>query len=272
MGTTKPAPAQDTNDLLCQSSRRLVLHQVLRFAKQLRATLLDMGVDTTLLNEAMRKSVREFKNDERLQHDCALIVHDLLHLENNEYKVIDYLGRLLVEYCFIQTASGCLVYPRNSKEDIQARKEFTHGVIPRPLMRYFLVSVRGTIKGLDNFTAESLFFGCDNKMHQESLGVIMEVLKDYEVAKPTGGSRFDWHSAYEDQRLKSIALKLILHIRKRIQELQTARYLRIITNIQQTDPDAKGGDNMMDRAFRSEDIREVRFALDAAVHWLSGEA
>lgn len=243
---------------ICKLTKRVGNKQLLLFTKIVRSHLLNAGVDKQLLEKTLKEAVVDFRKTQTYDTDCTEAL-STIHTNAKENRGCDSIGRILVELCFIQNPQHRMVWPENSERDTQARISFTENVIPRPLMRYFLVSVRGSIPELDNFEAESVLFGQENAVHEERKAYVDKLLKEYATSS-NGTCTLEWKAIYEDVRFKKIALELIGEIRRKIDQFGTKRYLRIIENIQQKDPD-KTRKNSMERAFTIDDILLIDDAL-----------
>lgn len=243
---------------ICKLTKGVGNKQLLLFTKIVRSHLINAGIDKLLLEKALKEAVVDFRKAQTYDTDCAEAL-STMDANDKENRGCDSIGRILVELCFVQNPQHRLIWPERSEQDTQARISFTENVIPRPLMRYFLVSVRGSIPELDNFEAESVLFGQENAVHKERKAYVDELLKEYATSS-NGNCTLDWKAIYTDVRFKKIALELIGEIRRRIDQFGTKRYLRIIENIQQKDPE-RAKKNSMDRAFTIDDILVIDDAL-----------
>jgi len=233
------------------------------FTQIMRHQLLNAGIDRQLLEDILKKSVHEFRKKQSYDTDCATSLQEMINQSSGkEHRGIDCIGRILVEYCFFRVPETKLIWPENSERDTQSRIGFTEGVIPRPLMRYFLVSVRGTIPELNNFEASSVLFGEENIAHEERKAYVNELTKKFVSPKATE-SAIDWQAVYSDNRFQQVALELIGDIRRKIEQFGLERYLRILENFRQRDPDSTGI-NAMQRPFIIDDAKQIDEALWAA--------
>lgn len=248
-------------DNICQTTKRVDKSQLLLFTQVIRRHLLKAGIDRDLLSKALKEAVKEFRAKQTYDRDCKLALKAKHADKAKENRGIDCIGRILVEYCFFLAPEKKLIWPDNSEKDIQARISFTEGVIPRPLMRYFLISVRGSIPQLDKFEASSVLFGEENTAHEERKKYVHELIMQFRQADPK--NNIDWKAVYADTRFQKIALELIGDIRRKIEQFSLERYLRILENIRQRDP-AKNTINAMERAFSMEDVKLIDESLWAA--------
>jgi len=249
---------------ICKLTKKACNDQLRVFTQIVRQKLLDAGIESSLLEKSLKDAIMELKNDDSYLSECSHIIHDISkHTNGEENRGIDSIGRVLVEYCFFRTPSEKMIWPDNSKKDMKARAEYTQNVIPRPLMRYFLVSVRGTIAELNNFEASSVLFGEENTAHEERKSYVDELIQEFKVIDKTGQEITNWQSVYADTRFQQVALELIGDIRRKIEQFGLERYLRILENFRQRDPDS-AGINAMQRPFIIEDAKQIDEALWAA--------
>lgn len=233
--------------------------QVAAFMQLLRDKLVDSGMDGNEFDMAVAAAVQAVLTPPS-EDDIFTRKKDQL-IEN---RGIDSLGRILVEYCFMRSHDDPMIWPDNSEQDQKARKIFTREYMPRPLMRYFLASVRGSNPQLDGFTAESILSdgGTNSKEAVEAL------LEEFKGPFGDGESAIQWEDAYEDLRFKQFALELIHAIRLEFDNLGTERYLGMLEDFRQRDMD-RDGINAMDRNLVSDDVRQIKESLDAAENMLS---
>lgn len=240
--------------------------QLKLYTKALRSSLLKAGVDQGLVDSALKSSIQHLKETSSFQSDCQ----KTLCGENGkecpkDKRGIDSIGRILVEYCFIRTPEKRMIWPESSEQDKKARKVFTQEIIPRPLMIYFLISVRGTIPKLNKFEASSVLFGEENKTHEERKEYVDSLVEEFNTSTTSNVST-KWNQIYSDSRFQAAARDLIGDIRRKIGEFGLERYLLIIENLRQRDPESKRS-NRMQRAFTIEDVKQLEDAL-----WMAEEA
>lgn len=248
--------------LACKNLQKINKEQLKRFAKKLRSCLIDKGAEKTLVDSCLKTAIQEMNQDRFFEKQCQLAMSsacDKSTLKGN--RGIDSIGRILVEYCFIRVPEKKMVWPESSKVDQRARETFVQGVIPRPLLTYFLVSIRGAIPELNNFKADSVLFGKENKQHEERKEYVDALVRKFDG--PEADNRTKWESIYRNERFQTIARSLIGETRRKIEEFGLERYLRILENFRQRDPDSKTK-NKMQRPFTLDDIKQIETALWAA--------
>jgi len=233
--------------------------QINAFMRLLRKNLIETGLDGSLFDKAVEISERELLIDPSENPVFSRAMDDSGSTQQS--RGIDSLGRILVEFCFFRTPETPMIWPDSTEEDKTARKLFKPEILPRPLMRYFLASVRGSISKLDNFEATPII--SDENDNSFDKVKINELLQEFIGPFGEGESAIDWQEVYEDIRFQKIAYNLINHIHRRIEELSSQHYLHIIEDCRQRDPD-KDGINMMYRSFTLEDIHQIEAALSAA--------
>lgn len=230
------------------------------FIQTVRQCLFQAGRDKTELDEILKKSFNIVRMKGVFEVNCTQLLELFCKdTPSKEQRELDCIGRILVEYCFIRTPERTILYPEDSPQDDKARKEFVENVIPRPLMHYFLVSVRGSIPQLDGFKAESILFGAENAIHEAQLRQAKEISEEYRD-KAASGMNINWDAVYADIRFQRIILKLVGEIRRKIEELGNDRYLRVLENYKQRDQNSKGL-NTMHRPFVAADVQLLEEAL-----------
>jgi len=232
--------------------------QLNTFIKLLRKNLIASGIDGSEFDSAVKDAVRELNAP--LPAEGLFNQHEQDEVES---RGVDSLGRILVEYSFIRTPETQMIWPDNSEQDITARRVHTNDCIPRPLMRYFLASIRGSIATLDHFEADSILSEDGNGTLEKHLGHTGELLEDFKGPFGSGESAIDWQTVYSDNRFQQVALELIGDIRRKMAQLGLEQYLRILENYRQRDPDSTGI-NAMQRPFTIDDAKQIDEALWAA--------
>lgn len=250
---------------ICQQARKLSIIQLKEFSQELRQILLSSGIDRRIVDNALKTAIKSSNNSEKFYDDCINAFNKITCGSRRCKRGTDAIGRLLVEYCFFRAPEIQMIWPEHSPKDQQARKEYVEGIIPRPLMRYFLVSVRGSIAELNKFTASSVLFGKENRVHEERKALVDKMIQD--LTGEHGSVSIAWDAIYEDNNFKRIALDLISDIRRKIEQFGHERYLRILENFRQRDPDRKGI-NVMHRSFSIEDTRQIGECLWTAEGYL----
>ena len=225
------------------------------FTTNLERHLISGGVDSAVLKQALNKAMAE-----TLKQSQALAAQAVKHEENRR---IDSIGRLLVEYCFLRAPSSQMLWPEQSEKDIQARREFLTDVVPRPLMRYFLISVRGAIDELDRFESPSLLLNDEGQECERLRSQMNERLENFKGPFGSGESQVDWDGVYEDRDFQALALKLIETMRHKLSDYGLETYLSHLQHYRTLDPESRGT-NAMHRAFSLDDARQLEHALEFA--------
>lgn len=250
-------------ETVCRLTKRIGNKQLMTYSQILRNNLLEAGIDRSLAEDILKRSIKEFRRLETYIPSCHTALEGLSQtcsIDDTRNRGIDPIGRIVVKYCFNRTSETRILWSDDSEQDNKSREVFTEGVIARPLMRYFLVSVRGTMYDLNKFEAGSVLFGTENTIQEERKSYIDEILKEFSEPET---ETIDWKRAYQDSRLQKLALELIGEIRRKIAKFGHDRYLRILDNFHQRDPDNKGI-NAMHRSFTPEDIQQIDDALWSA--------
>lgn len=234
-----------------------------KYTDLLRKKLVEEGVEPALIDNAAQVTTLELQ----VQGVDQSILEQTLRYEEN--RGIDTVGRILVEYCFIKPPTGRMIWPEYSDQDTLARWEFSEEVLPRPLMRYFLVSVRGTIEAIDGYSSESMLFE-DTPNRLESIHqTIGELIEDFKGPFGSGDSAIDWQEVYEDAHFQKLALDLITNLRTMLSERGKEAYLSRLESYRQQDPNNTGS-NLMQRPFSTEDVQQIAVALEKAETTLKG--
>lgn len=248
---------------LCKKIRKVNNQQLKDYTKLLRKFLLHEGIEQHLVDKALKSAIQAFQKSPPFEDLCLKAMcsaQDKTCLKGK--RGIDAIGRILVQFCFFKVPKTKMVWPQSSLKDKEARKKYVPGIIPRPLMSYFLVSVRGSIPELNNFEASSVLFGEENQAHEERKRLVNALVKEFDSSDPLQ-TKNKWETIYSDQRFQDIARDLIGDIRRKIEEFGLERYLRILENLRQRDPD-KNNQYSMRRPFNLEDIKQLEEALWAA--------
>ncbi len=126
-------------------------------------------------------------------------------------------------------------------------------------MRYFLISVRGSIPEIDQFESSSVLFGEDNEPHKIRKTLVNDLLEEFRSKNPNT-EKLNWEEIYLDSRFQKIALEIIGDIRRKMNQFGVERYLKILENFRQRDP-AQKGINKMQRHFIVADAEQIDEAL-----------
>ncbi|MGE4299480.1 MAG: hypothetical protein AB7E47_15800 [Desulfovibrionaceae bacterium] len=261
----------DVHELVLQAALRASRGQMQLFARLMKRALHEQGVDKDTIGRAWQATLAQYKEMSRIKRECAFAVDEALHLyELPGTTVRDIMGRVVVEFCLIRSGDSRLIFPEKTREDDEARAAFTPGVIPRPFMRHFLVSVRGTIEGLDGFQAKSMLFGEGNELYEECRAALSGYIARHTKGGDDGGSTVLWLDVYEDPDVKRVALRFVGEVHRRIAALGAERYLRIIENIRQQDPE-RNTVSAMGREFVDDDMEQLLGALERGERMLRKE-
>ncbi len=240
-----------------------VSQQKLReFTRLLRKNLKEVGVDGDIFDNAAQATSLELQIEEAQQSITQSA------LQSYENRGMDTVGRIVVEFCFVRSAQGKMIWPEYSDEDTMARWQFSDAVVPRPLMRYFLVSVRGSIDEIDGFTSDSFLFEDNPDKIASIRQQIGDLIEDFKGPFGSGESSVDWQAVYEDQRFQELALSLVTQMRERVNEQGLETYLNRLEEYRQIDPQNEET-NLMQRPLTIEDASQIDRALEAAQIFLS---
>lgn len=252
---------------LYKKSTDLCTNELKQFTRHLRQSLLDAGVDQRVVDGAIRKTLQARNAPDHFAKGCLRIINKHSPTTNRMNRGIDTIGRLIIQYCFFRAPEHKMIWPEYSQKDQRAREVFVKDIMPRPLMRYFLVTVRGTIPELNSFETSSMLFGEENQTQEERKEFVNELINEFHEGEDSN-AKDKWEMIYEDDRFKRIALDLISDIRRKIEQFGHDRYLRIIENLRKRDPD-KIDINAMHRVFTIDDVRQIDESLWAAEDYLA---
>lgn len=231
------------------SSKRLEL-----FTALLRRHAIESGCPEQVFDDAV-ESARYELNIEEAKHDYLTQA-----VKTYENRGMDTLGRIVIEFCFIRTPNGPMLWPEYSEEDSLARWNFSEMVLPRPLMRYFLVSLRGSIENLDSFASESYLFEENPDQLEETKQAISDLIEAFKGPFGSGESSVNWQDVYEDARFQELALDIITKFIQKIESEGPETYLDHLNRYRQNDAAREEG-NLMQRPFSTEDVKQISKAL-----------
>lgn len=244
---------------LSKNLKRLSNAELKLYTGIIRKQLIEDGFDHSTIDKSIKKAVQTFKAKSTLDLELASLLGKTSEDQNpRDKRGLDSIGRILVEYCFIRIPTKKMIWPIDSDEDQLSRSKFVRGVIPRPLMHSFLISVRGAIPELDGFETGSVLFGEENQKHEERKAYVSSLVKKFQNKK--ADHKEVWNTIYSDKRFQKAALDLIGDIRRKIVEFGLERYVRILENLRQRDPYNKTT-NIMPRPFLLEDVKQIDDAL-----------
>lgn len=227
------------------------------FTRLLRNHLVESGVSGEIFDNAAQATTLELEVQES---NTSIIDQALRSYEN---RGMDTVGRIVVEYCFIRSTQGKMVWPEYSDEDTMARWQFSASVLPRPLMRYFLVSVRGTVEDIDGFTSDSFLFADNPDEIATIRQTIGDLIESFKGPFGSGESSVDWQAVYEDERFQKLAHDLVKGMRERMNENGLEEYLKCLEDYRKRDPKNEEI-NLMQRPFTLEDAQQIDEALQNA--------
>lgn len=232
------------------------------FANVLRKQLVAQGMDSARVLESIQLAMKEFGPESfAINQECMHLVQETLeNFLNAQDKGGDILGRILVHFIFEAPGGKRLVHAEGSEEDALARREFTPGVIPRPLMRYFLICIRGTVNGVDPFQSLPVLFGSDFKFIEECTATALELANDYRMVEDSEDSPIYFPGFFLDRRVQVFAVELLGKVWQRLEDLPEDWLLRILHNLHSKRRKTVSSIDM-ERHFTLEDVRQLREAV-----------
>lgn len=238
--------------------------QILVFSRQLKKKMLDSGISRETTDEIIREAFRGYKSLEIFHRTCAAPMQQALEAYlTPSRRALDSLGRILTEYAMVRAPKRPLVREERSEEDDNAREMIVRGVLPRPFLGYFLVALRGSVEGVDDFESRPVLFGSENPVMAERQQALEAIIEEHTRHFRFGKRSVDWKEVYKDRRTMRIGLELIGDVLPALDNLGDARFLKIVQNIQGMDkpPDAR---NAMQREFALSDVRLLKAGLQRA--------
>lgn len=248
---------ETTESKIGRIADRISQTKLAEFTRLLRKNLVEAGVDGDLFDNAAQATSLEFQ----IEDSRHSIIDNALR--NYENRGMDTVGRIIVEFCFVRSAQGKMIWPEYSDEDTMARWQFSESVLPRPLMRYFLVSIRGTINEIDGFSSNSFLFEDNPEEITAIRQTITDLIEEFKGPFGTGESSVDWQAVYEDDRFQELALALLTSMRERLNNGGLENYLERLEKYRDLDPKNEE-DNLMQRPFTIEDANQINLAISSA--------
>ncbi|MGE4468749.1 MAG: hypothetical protein AB7D47_01295 [Desulfovibrio sp.] len=263
---------EDVRNLVYELALSACRKQVLVFSKELKQKMVAMGMDKAVIKDIIGTAFQGYSTMETFKQESSgqmLSILDAYLRPSNRGR--DPLGRLLIEFGLVRAYKRPVIYPDGSRQDEAARKNFIKGVIPRPLLRYFLVAVRGSVAGLDGFTAKSVLFSEHNEAMQERRDDLKALVEEFTVEFNYGKTTVDWRRFHEDARVQSIGRELLGDVLENMHSLGPERLLKIVNNVQSSDKDPDERTTMQ-RVFTPGDLKQLTVVLERGHKLLDGEA
>lgn len=254
----------DINEMILEVALNACRKQILTFSKQLKEKMLETGITRRVTDDIIKEAFRGYRTMDTFNEHCVETLYRILEAylrPSNRCK--DVLGRLVVEYSLFRAVKTPLLNPAGSERDDEARRTFLRNALPRPLVSYFLVSMRGSVEGVDDFDAKPVLFGLENETMAERRERATAIAADHTTHYKHGHRVVDWDNIYEDERSKRLAFELIGEVVEGMDGLGDKRMLKIIQNIQNNDKPVSAT-NVMEREFALDDIRLLKAAMSRA--------
>ncbi|NJB67310.1 hypothetical protein GGQ74_000950 [Desulfobaculum xiamenense] len=262
---TSPSDAGPNLAELCGIAGNAHRRHMKLFVRHVAQRLAHAGLSAPDIEQALHAALEDYLKDSDFERECRITAtrhtNERLAQENRGR---DGMGRLIVEYAFIRAEGGPLVHPEDSEQDSLAREALVTGVLPRPVMRYFLISVRGTVRGIDGFESDSLLFGKDCASYRLGCATLETILVEFRSTGRDGRSSVDWSTIYDDRRVRRLGHEFIREIADTLTTLGEEHYQRILENIRQRDPE-RTATNHMTRTIARADVELIMSALRSAL-------
>lgn len=262
---------EDVRNLIYELALKACRKQVLVFSKELKQKMTSLGMERPVIEDIIRAAFQGYSTMETFKLESSsqmLSILDAYLRPSNRGR--DSIGRIFTEYGICRSYKKQILFSDGTRQDDAARQNFIKGVIPRPLLRYFLVAVRGSIAGLDNFSAKPVFFSAHNESMQERKEDLRGLVAEFTTEYNYGKTSTDWHALCDDTRSKNIGFDLLSDVLEQTNSLGAERILKIVNNIQNSD---KSGDERtaMKRSFSLSDIKQLLFSLNRGRQLLAEE-
>ncbi len=174
------------NDV-CDIIENLGTKQLKLFTKILRKHLFEQNIPLSIVDNAIKQAIVEFRDQESFATDCAkAISKDLSDSRPKENRGIDSIGRILIEFCFFRSPKTKMIWPENSEQDQMARESFSKILFH---LSVFLL----TTLSIDHFEASSVLFGEENSIHEQRKDLVTQLITEFESSNSNEG-KIDWRA------------------------------------------------------------------------------
>ncbi len=252
-------------ELALQASRK----QILTFSRQLKTKMLETGISKIEIDSIIKKAFQGYTSMQVFKKEYAEVMQETLdaYLRPSRRQK-DIIGRVLVEFACVRPYKKPVLAPDGSNREATSRKEFIKGTLPRPLIRYFLVSVRGTLPEINEFQAKPILFGLENEKMASHKEQMLEIVKEFTTHYEYGKRSTDWSAVYQHPQSQQIAQDILSELLETIAGMGVQRYHKIISNIQSNNkfPTYR---TAMDRLIELKDVKQLIVALKKGLAFLS---
>ncbi len=221
------------NEMLAKTSLPGCKKQAFLFANIVRKNLLQAGLDEGKIKEALEKSFEAFAPNLRgLNEECMLMVRETFdNFINSDDLGRDLVGRALRRYCFdaVRREESEGRKERTSDENATTKEEIPGGLTER-LIELFLISVRGSVEGVDPIMSLPVLFGTDLASIDQISRDLGEIVPDYKMGEEEGAPVY-WNGFFLDNRTQAVTLDLIGAVLAKMQEAGAENVLLILENL-----------------------------------------
>lgn len=252
-------------DVLCKVSYPMCKRVLYTYANIVLKDMVQAGMPETEAKKLIKTSLKKtLKISASINQECMGVMHGTMsNLQASDGKGRDVLGKIITSYAFTKNGSKTTIPMPGSELDMQSRKKYMDGVLPVPLLEYFLASIRGSVQGVDKFRAIPVLFGTMDIRVSEIREKLETVLEDYELSEELENSPVFWEGMLLDNRTKACALEFTDLILDRIRKLGAEHYVKILENLRQKYRE-KTGCSRMKRGFTEQEILLIVTALEDA--------
>ena len=178
---------------------------------------------------------------------------------NSADKGRDVIGRALRHFCFLQNDDS-YDFP-GPATDVEAYiGDLQHGVVAQPAVEYFLITIRGSVDGLDPIRSLPLIYGTNLEYVDKKNAALQEILKDYKMDGAEDAPVY-WHGVFLDKRARAITLEIVTQTIERIEDTGLDNYLVLLDNLE-LKYQRRFGRTMMDRPFVLQDVKQLMRILE----------
>lgn len=254
----------DVSNQLYDASLEAFRKQIFAFAKELREKMLDAGLPGDVTARVLKETfgdLRDMPEFRRQVNETQTAILEAFVIPKNQGQ--DAMGRILTTWLFKYKKSPARLYPAGSEKDAKAREEFVPGVLPRPLLAYFLASIRGSLDGPDCFDSRPMLYSEDSPDLEKWRTSIKELLEKHVVIQGKDTRVMDWGAAYKNKKIRRLAAEIAMDGLKQIKPLGADRFARILDNIRRKaeGPLCAHLGQEMERTIVSEDVQQIQKAL-----------
>ncbi len=252
------------SEMLIKSSLPGCKKQIFLFANMARRHLLQAGVDEARIKEALEGAFEDFSPNLRaLNEECMLMVRETVdNFINSEDLGRDLIGRALRRFCF-EAVPGQAPAPGPGRS--QSQSETVQGGEPalsERLADLFLMSVRGSVEGVDPIMSLPILFGTDLARLDQTSQEFAGIVADYKMGEEDDAPVY-WNGFFLDRRTMALTLDFIGAVQEKMREAGAKNTLLILENLE-SKHQRRYGAAFMERPITLDDVYLLMGLLEAA--------